>query len=100
MLCKYRRQKGDSNDQKGIKTPFAGRPLVKPEPNNRDAYSSSAHVCDKVGVRSERTECVMQASVQYKACDYASQESIPLGLCLNTSKEPVQRHAGEYLQGE
>lgn len=54
-----RSQKSNSDIQERIQSPFASQPLVKLEPNNRDARPSDTHVRDEVGMRSERTESVM-----------------------------------------
>ena len=53
---------------------------MKLNPNNRDTSPPNAHERNKVRMRPERTERVVQTSVQNQACDDARQKGVPVCL--------------------
>lgn len=87
-----RSQTSNPNVQERIQAPFANQQLIKLIPNHRNTSPTSAHIRDEVFMRPERTESVVQASVEYQACDDARQKGVPLCLRSGPSVRHVERH--------
>lgn len=85
----HRRQTSDSYVQGRIQNPFATQSPIKLNANDRDTSPPSAHVPDEVAMRPERTESILQTSVEYQACDDARQEGVPL--CLRPGSDEGER---------